>query len=272
MPGHRSTAAGVVRAWGMAGRQDDHYRIFLSLVGARPQTRHARGQLPKFRADPGRTVVEKQLGQTDAPEPQSQGGGMRRYRRLVVIDRVIPFLAALVGLVALAGAVVVQVNADAKAQANSAAVAELRAAVEALAAAPQAGTILPDDGTAEALLSLQDRMNAMEAAWTEQAAALATAPAIPADATASAEIDPSLPTTDCIPLGTRFMVIPNDTFPLCQSRAVLRTGIITDDTVSFEGVGTIVETGFGAIPETTCTVMVFSADSAGFGEVRVTCT
>ena len=32
---------------------------------------------------------------------------MRRYRRLVLIDRLIPFLAAIVGLVALAGAVAV---------------------------------------------------------------------------------------------------------------------------------------------------------------------
>ncbi len=197
---------------------------------------------------------------------------MRRYRRLIVIDRVIPFLAALVGLVALAGAVVVQVNADTKARANAAAVAELRAAVEALAAAPLADTTPPDDGTAEALLALQDRLMAIESAWADQAAAFASAPAVTSDATATAEIDPSLPTTDCIPLGTRFMVIPNETFPLCQSRAVLRTGVITDDTVSFQGVGTIVETGFGAIPETTCTVMVFSADAAGFGEVRVTCT
>ncbi len=198
---------------------------------------------------------------------------MRRYRRLVLIDRVIPFLAALVGLVALAGAVVVQVNADAKVRATAGAVAELRAAVEALAAVtPEVNSQPADDGTAEALLALQDRMIAMETAWAEQTAALAAAPAVPAEATAAAEIDPSLPTTDCIPLGTRFMVIPNDTFPLCQSRAVLRTGIITDDTVSFQGVGTVVETGFGAIPETSCTVMVFSADSAGFAEVRVTCT
>jgi hypothetical protein len=198
---------------------------------------------------------------------------MRRYRRLVLIDRVIPFLAALVGLVALAGAVVVQVNADAKVRATAGAVAELRAAVEALAGVtPEVNSQPADDGTAEALLALQDRMIAMETAWAEQTAALAATPAVPAEATAAAEIDPSLPTTDCIPLGTRFMVIPNDTFPLCQSRAVLRTGIITDDTVSFQGVGTVVETGFGAIPETSCTVMVFSADSAGFAEVRVTCT
>ena len=39
---------------------------------------------------------------------------MRRHRRMVLIDRVIPFLAAGVGLIALAGAVVVQLNAEAR--------------------------------------------------------------------------------------------------------------------------------------------------------------
>src|SRR5690606_7573586 len=64
--------------------------------------------------------------------------GMRRYRRLVLIDRVIPFLAALVGLVALAGAVMVQVNADTKTRAIATAVAELRSSIDALAAQPAA--------------------------------------------------------------------------------------------------------------------------------------
>ena len=57
---------------------------------------------------------------------------MRRYRRLVLIDRLIPFLAAIVGLVALAGAVAVQLNTDAKTKAIGDAVAELRTSVDAL--------------------------------------------------------------------------------------------------------------------------------------------
>lgn len=199
---------------------------------------------------------------------------MRRYRRLVLIDRVIPFLAALVGLVALAGAVMVQVNADTKTRAIATAVAELRSSIDALAAQPAAAPTPADDGSAEALLALQDRMNLLESAWTEQQAALAAMPAAgPAEAeTAVAEIDPNLPTTDCIPLGTRFMVIPNEKFPICQTTVVLETGVITDDTVSFKQTGQVVETSLAAIPDSKCNVSVFSADSAGFAEVRVTCT
>jgi len=202
---------------------------------------------------------------------------MRRYRRLVLIDRIIPFLAAIVGLVALAGAVAVQLSTEAKTAAVSAAVAELRASVDALGKRADASATPASDGTAEGLLALQDRMNKLESEWGTQKEALTAVPAAaPAAAeapvTASAEIDPSLPTTDCIPLGTRFMVTPNESYPLCQSKAVVKTGAITADTVFIEGPGSVVETGFGTLPGTTCTIMVFSADEAGFAEVRVTCT
>lgn len=203
---------------------------------------------------------------------------MRRYRRLVLIDRLIPFLAAIVGLVALAGAVAVQLNTDAKTKAVADAVVALQASVDALGKRAEAPAATPvDDGTAAGLLALQDRMVKLEGEWTAQQAAAAAAPAAPAalaagDAPATAEIDPNLPTTDCIPLGTRFMVTPNESFPICQSKAVIKTGMITADTVDIDGIGQVVETGFGNIAGTSCTVMVFSADEAGFAEMRVTCT
>ena len=200
---------------------------------------------------------------------------MRRYRRLVLIDRIIPFLAAVVGLVALAGAVSVQLSTDAKTAATNAAMAELRSSVDALGQRTTALATPASDGTAEGLLALQDRMNTLQGEWDAQKTALAATPAAaPAVAatTTTAEIDPSLPTTDCIPLGTRFMVLPDDSYPLCQSKAVVKTGAITADTIYFDGAGAVVETGFGSLPGTSCTVMVFQADEAGFGEVRVTCT
>ena len=201
---------------------------------------------------------------------------MRRYRRLVLIDRLIPFLAAIVGLVALAGAVAVQLNTDAKTKAVTDAVVALQASVDALGKRAEAPATPVDDGTAAGLLALQDRMVKLEGEWTAQQAA-AAAPAAPAalaagDTPATAEIDPNLPTTDCIPLGTRFMVTPNESFPIGQSKAVIKTGMITADTVDIDGIGQVVETGFGNIAGTSCTVMVFSADEAGFAEMRVTCT
>lgn len=208
---------------------------------------------------------------------------MRRYRRLVMIDRIIPLLAAFVGLIALAGAVTVQMGSEGRTQAVSAEIAAMKASLDQLsqqtAALPAAAV---DDGTVDGLLALQDRMNRLEIDWEAQkelVAALPTAPvdaadpgALPADQPATpAAIDPDLPTTDCIPLGTRFMVTPNETYPLCQSRQQVKVGMITGETVEVTGAGTIVETGFGAIVGSTCTVMVFSADAAGFAEMRVTC-
>jgi hypothetical protein len=204
---------------------------------------------------------------------------MRRYRRLVLIDRLIPFLAAIVGLVALAGAVAVQLNTDAKTKAVTDAVVALQASVDALGKRADAlATPAADDGTAAGLLALQDRMVKLEGEWTAQQAAAAAAPSgpaplVPGDAApTTAEIDPNLPTTDCIPLGTRFMVTPGESYPICQSKAVVKTGMITADTVDISGIGPVVETGFGNIVGTSCTVMVFSADEAGFAEMRVTCT
>lgn len=206
---------------------------------------------------------------------------MRRYRRLVLIDRVIPFLAAFVGLIALAGAVTAQLNAEARTQAVSAEIASVKASIEQLVQgtaslpAPEAA----DDGTAAGLLSLQDRMNKLETDWQAQRELAASLPAVPAAADPAAvpadqpaAIDPNLPTTDCIPLGTRFMVTPNETYPLCQSKQKVQVGMITGDTVEVVGAGTIVETGFGAMAGSNCTVMVFSADAAGFAEMRVSCT
>src|SRR5690606_4318799 len=135
-----------------------------------------------------------------------------------------------------------------------------------------------DDGTAEGLLALQDRMNRLETDWQAQRELAASLPVAPAaedpavTADAPVAIDPNLPTTDCIPLGTRFMVTPNETYPLCQSNQKVQVGMITADTVDVVGAGTIVETGFGALAGSTCTVMVFSADPAGFAEMRVSCT
>ena len=203
---------------------------------------------------------------------------MRRHRRMVLIDRVIPFLAAGVGLIALAGAVVVQLNAEARTAALTSEISELRKVVEQIGVRTEAIALAQDDGTAAGLLALQDRLVGLEsqvavAAANVDAVPLALRPGADAAAeTAVAEIDPNLPTTDCIPLGTRFVALPDESYPLCQSATVLKVGAITGETVLVEGAGPIVETGFAKIVGTECTVMVFSADIEGFAEMRVNCS
>lgn len=207
---------------------------------------------------------------------------MRRYRRMVLIDRIVPFLAALVGLVALAGAVVVELNAQQRAMLVSRELTRIRLIIDRLSQRAETLAAAVDDGTAEGLLALQDRMNSLEEEWSGRQAAApnGAAPALGGAAgtaeTAIAEgapaaIDPNLPTEDCIPLGTRFMAVTGESYAICQSPAVIRVNGITGDNVVVEGAGVITETGFANLAGTTCTLMVFSADIEGFAEMRVNC-
>ena len=205
---------------------------------------------------------------------------MRRYRRLVLMDRIIPFLAAFVGLVALAGAVLVQANANARTQWVAEEMARLRgdvdalaARAEALAAADRELQAVGDDGTVEALRALQDRMNTLEAEWAARPVATASAGGAFSSSPdgAPAEIDPSWPTDDCIPIGTRFMASTGDELAICQSPVVVKVSAVTGDNVMVDGPGVINETASKPIPGSNCSLTVFSADAEGFAEMRVSC-
>jgi hypothetical protein len=197
---------------------------------------------------------------------------------MVLIDRIIPFLAAFVGLVALAGSVVVQMDVT---QQNAAIRAELvatSAAMQAVAAqndklAQQLTAVgAPvDDGTAEAMLALQARMIKVEDLVKANALRGPVSSAPGTETEAAKPIDPNLPTADCIPQGTRFMVTPGDDFPICQSKVVIRAASINADQVTLADGTPILATGFSVIPGSSCTGMVFSASADGFAEMRVTC-
>jgi hypothetical protein len=207
------------------------------------------------------------------------------------MDRFIPFLAAFVGLVALGGAVLVQLTSDARTQRVAQEMAELRAAVDALAeradtlaaAIPEPVPVVSNDGTIDALLALQDRMNSLEEEWkNNQVAAPAPAAggAVAGDAASApfsasaggpAAIDPSWPTENCIPLGTRFMASIGEELAICQSPVVVKVSAITADNVLVESTGVINETGSKPIPGSNCTLMVYTAEAEGFAEMRVSC-
>ena len=205
---------------------------------------------------------------------------MRSNRRLVLTDRIIPFLAAGVGLAALAGAVLVQVNADARTRYIASEMAGIRASIEQLTAQTAAAPAPANDGTIEAMLALQDRMNRLEESWAERPVETAAAPAATGSANnvfatsiggAAAPVDPSWPTTDCIPMGTRFMASLGDEMAICETPVKVRISAITDDNVMIDGTGVITETAFRTLAGTNCTLTVFSADAAGFAEMRVSC-
>jgi hypothetical protein len=258
-----------------------------------------------------------------------------------LMDRVISLLAALVGLIALGGAILVHVHGDAQRNELAAQIAGLKASIASPTLAPRAATPealataalassssslapsgvetsplpLPTTAssgtpdTAAQLEALENRIAELERINGEQASELArasaqiaaasTASTAPpsaisvAEASAPAPLSPpslatasalspasSAPaaaaaasgaTADCIPVGTRFMGKTGDSFPICKTTAVVKVAAVNDGNAIIEGAGPIAAGSFADLATKGCTVMVFSADTTGYAEMRVTC-
>lgn len=218
------------------------------------------------------------------------------------MDRLIALLAALVGLIALGGALLVHNSATATMQRQATEIAALQDALKSAPAGTSlpvqstpAPTVVPDARTAETVADLERRIASLEqttsAQATELAAARATldaqadimssapAPAIevaeaeqPKSSATPAAFSADGPTTDCIPLGTRFMAQSGDSFPICKTSAVVKVSAVSEGSAIVEGAGAVTAGGFANLPVQGCTVMVFTADAAGFAEMRVSCT
>lgn len=192
------------------------------------------------------------------------------------MDRLISLLAALVGLIALAAAVLVEIHGQTERKVIATELAAIRASVEEIQKQPKQAmqtTAPTNDGTIEALLALQQRLKALEDQTTQQAAAAAEAPSVaPLASGAASVITENGPTTDCIPIGTRFMAAAGDDTAICRTDVVVRVSEVGDGTAIVEGAGPIAAGGFGKLGFGGCTVMVFSSDAAsGYAELRVSC-
>ncbi len=194
---------------------------------------------------------------------------MHPDRRLVLTDRIIPFLAALVGLVALAAAVVVHQQSLSQDQMLGEEMARLRQEIVVLNQRNEALSTridqTGDDSAGQALLALQERIEQLEAAGAPLAA-----PA-PLEVGQPAAIDPNLPSEDCIPQGTRFMVALGDSFPICQSEVVVTASAISAELVALDNGVSLVAGTLAPLPGGACTASLLSADNAGFAELRVDC-
>jgi hypothetical protein len=214
------------------------------------------------------------------------------------MDRLIALLAALVGLIALGGALLVHNSATAVMQRQATEIAALQELVKA-APAPQPAPVQPaaapaatDPRTAETIAALEGRLASLERTTSTQAIELAAARAAldaradmvssapvtevaavepPPSSATPAAFSPDGPTTDCIPLGTRFMAQSGDSFPICKTTAVINVSAVTDGTAIVEGAGAVNAGGFANLAVQGCTIMVFTADTSGFAEMRVSC-
>lgn len=210
------------------------------------------------------------------------------------MDRLIALLAALVALISLGGALIVHNNATAIATRQAAEIAQLKASLTLInqqsgaAPRPVPASDPAADGAAEALLALQTRVASLEDTIRDQASALEAAQAAlanpvsapptevalaqqPSSATTPAAFAEGGPTDDCIPLGTRFMAQAGDSFPICKTNVVIDVADVTEGSAMVQGAAPIAAGGFGNLAAPGCTLMVFSADSSGFAELRVSC-
>lgn len=212
------------------------------------------------------------------------------------MDRLIALLAALVGLIALGGALLVHNSATATMARQAAEIAALEAMVKATpaAATPVATAPVragePDAKTADTVAALERRIASLEQTTSTQATQLTAVlaaraevavPPAPVAEVAAAEAPPSSatpaaytadgPTSDCIPLGTRFMAQSSDSFPICKTSAVVTVSAVGEGSAIVEGTGPVAAGGFANLAVQGCTIMVFTADSSGFAEMRVSC-
>lgn len=208
------------------------------------------------------------------------------------MDRIISLLAAFVGLIALGAAVLISSRAETESHRLMGEIAGLREMLSAASQpAPAAATpVQHDEVAASAVAALEARIATLEDKSRKQADALASAeaalaarpPAADQAATEVAAATPTVtatpaalaedgPTTECIPLGTRFMGQAGDSFPICKTHAVVNVAAVSDGIAVIDGAGSVAVGGVQPLTIKGCTVTVFSADSSGYAEMRVSC-
>jgi hypothetical protein len=103
-------------------------------------------------------------------------------------------------------------------------------------------------------------------------------PAAPVGAGAGPNADgaglASSPLDECIPSGTRFLAMQNDSYPVCGTTQKVSLSAIGSGSVVLADGSTILAGSSGTLAGTACIVAVLSAESdgaAGFAELRITC-
>ncbi|MCC7184137.1 MAG: hypothetical protein IT509_11275, partial [Rhodocyclaceae bacterium] len=100
---------------------------------------------------------------------------------------------------------------------------------------------------------------------------IGVAPARPVQGATPAALTAEGPTTDCIPLGTRFMATTGDSLPICKTRLVIDVTAVGEGTTIIRGPGSVAVGSIAQLDIEGCSVSVLSADLSGYAEMRVTC-
>jgi len=200
------------------------------------------------------------------------------------MTRFLGVLAIVLGLVAIAGSYGLWSDYRGEFRRMSSELAEMKVSLQLLnqrAAAPAsaaaAAAAPASDSQADQIADLKNRIAILENVWRNPPAGGVNGQgSVPlsdtANATGGGTPPGGGPTTDCIPLGTRFLLTPNDTYAVCQTKESLTLLTAGNGTALLQDLGTLAEGGIAKLGATNCRVSLLSViTDGGFAEVRVTC-
>lgn len=194
----------------------------------------------------------------------------RPDRRAVPWSAILSVVVGLVGVTALGASAWVYGETRRDIVGLSTDIAQLRVSLELFAR--QQGT--PSATDAASLTDIANRLAILESNWRSGTAIAPAAEPALAESTPTTASAPAATDGDCLPTGTRFLVMAGDSYPVCGVAGTVEIGAVDNGFMTL-GDGTVIAAGGNiGLPGTSCMIGVVTAGQDGmseFAEIRVTC-
>lgn len=190
----------------------------------------------------------------------------RAPRRPSGWNNILAFTVGIVGVAAIAATAFTYADTRREIVRLSTDLAQLRLTLDLLRQGMPTSAGVPGD--AAAMADLENRLALLEKNWR-------TAPAAAAAPVAAAETPtPTADAGDCLPTATRFLVSAGDTWPICNSPAVVDVASVEPGYLTLLDGSVVAAGGNFPLLGSTCMLGVLSAGTAelsNYAEIRVTC-
>ena len=194
---------------------------------------------------------------------------VRPVRGRMPLSSVLSFVVGLVSVAALGASAWVYSESQRDVVRLSTDIAQLRLSLELYSRQQP----MPSTTDNASLTDLSNRLALLEEAW-RSAPATAASTALPETPAAPAAPTTTAATGDCMPTGTRFLVMAGDIYPVCGFDGTVKIGSVDNGFMSLAD-GTVIAAGGNIpLPDSACMIGVVSAGEdgmTGFAEIRVTC-
>jgi hypothetical protein len=185
--------------------------------------------------------------------------------------RILGALAIVLGLAAMAGSYWVWTDYKNEFRRMSSELAAMKVSLALVAQRPPSASFAApvDASSADQIADLKNRLAILEGVWRNPSSGISQPTPTPAP---GGQPPGDGPKTDCIPAGTRFLLTPNDTYPVCQTHETLTLLSVAEGEVVLDKFGPVPQGGIIKLGASNCSVSVLSAlADGGFAEVRVSC-